>query len=128
HLRQHGQEPARPGQGDSQAGAGGLTMDLDLKLREFFTDAVLRRNALARLLRGLDASPPQLEPLADRFRIEATDPGVARLRPGRGVGATSRRARRHAEQAHEELRAYLAGRRTAFPVPGDRDLVPAVQA
>ena len=87
-------------------------MDLDLKLREFFTDAVLRRNALARLLRGLDASPPQLEPLADRFRIEATDRGVARLRPGRGVGAKSRRARRHAEQAHQELREYLAGCRT----------------
>src|SRR2546426_3868718 len=42
-----------PGQGDSQASAGGLTMDLDLKLREFFTEAVLPRDALARLVRGL---------------------------------------------------------------------------
>ena len=103
-------------------------MDLDVKLREFFTDAVLPRDALVRLLQGLDDSPAQLEPLADRFRIEATDRGVARLRPGRGVGAKSRRARRHAEQAHQELREYLAGRRTFFTVPVDLDGVLEFQA
>src|SRR5207245_2201597 len=63
-----------------------------------------------------------------RFRIEASDHGVTRLRPGRGLGAASPRARGHAEQAREELREYLAGRRTFFRVPLDLDGVPEFQA
>ena len=103
-------------------------MDLDLMLREFFTAAVPPRDALARLRRGLGGRPRRLEPLADRFRIEASDRGVTRLQPGRGVGAPSHRARRHAERAREELREYLAGRRTFFAVPVDLDGVPEFQA
>jgi O-6-methylguanine DNA methyltransferase len=103
-------------------------MDLDLKLREFFTDAITPRRGLARVRPGLGARPEELEALADRFRIEATDRGVARLRPGRGVGAASRHARRHAEAARAELREYLAGRRTFFTVPVDLDGVPEFQA
>ena len=103
-------------------------MDLDLMLREFFTAAVPPRDALARLRRGLGARPRRLEPLADRFRIEASDRGVTRLQPGRGVGAPSHRARRHAERAREELREYLAGRRTFFAVPVDLDGLPEFQA
>src|SRR5204862_463049 len=86
----------------NRAGAGGSTMDLDLTLREFFTAAAPPRHALARLFRGLGDRSPRLEPLADRFRIEASDHGVTRLRPGRGLGAASLRARGHAEQAREE--------------------------
>src|SRR5438445_10852768 len=92
-------------------------MALALTLREFFTAAAPPRHALARLFRGLGGRSPRLEPLADRFRIEASDHGVTRLRPGRGLGAASPRARGHAEQAREGHRHYLAGRRTLLLFP-----------
>src|SRR5207249_10215636 len=123
NLGQPGQEPARPGQDGSPAGAGGSAMDLDLTLREFFTAAAPPRHALARLFRGLGGRSPRLEPLADRFRIEASDHGVTRLRPGRGRGAAAPRARGHAEQAREGLRAYPAGRRAVFRGPLGPDRV-----
>src|SRR5439155_328486 len=117
NLGQHGQEPARPGQGDSPAGAGELTMDLDLMLREFFTAAVPPRDALARLRRGLGARPRRLEPLADRFRIEASDRGVTRLQPGRGVGAPSHRARRHSWAPRRPESSAGAAARTSSVSP-----------
>src|SRR2546422_867070 len=72
-----------------------------------------------RLVPRLTDGPPGLEALANRFRIEATDRGVARLLLGRGVAAVSPRARRHAAQALEELREYLADRRAFFAVDVD---------
>ena len=100
---------------------------MDTALREFFTEAIAPRDEVRRLLPKLAAGPPTLEALADRFRIEATDRGVSRLRPGRGVGADSAHARRHAERAREELREYLAGRRTFFSVAVDLGGVPEFQ-
>ena len=71
-----------------------------------------------RLLGACRARPANLEKLADRFRIDATERGVARLYPGRGDhGASARRA--HAERARQELGEYLAGRRTFFTVAVD---------
>src|SRR2546428_13630514 len=103
-------------------------MARDLPLREFFTAAAPPRHALARLFRGLGGRSPRLEPLADRFRIEASDHGVTRLRPGRGPGAASLRARGPPEQAREELREYPPGRPTFFRGPLDLDGVPAFPA
>ena len=74
-----------------------------------------------RLLGSLRARPAGLDDLADKFRIEATERGVARLSPGRGDHGASARARAHAERARQELREYLAGRRTFFTVAVDLD-------
>ncbi len=100
---------------------------MDTMLREFFTEAIAPRDEVRRLLPKLADGLLTLEPLADRFRIEATDRGVSRLCPGRGVGADSARGRRHAERAREELREYLAGQRTFFSVAVDLAGVPEFQ-
>jgi len=92
---------------------------MDTALRDFFADAVAPAGLVRRLVPRLTDGPPGLEALANRFRIEATDRGVARLLLGRGVAAVSPRARRHAAQALEELREYLAGRRAFFAVDVD---------
>jgi methylated-DNA-[protein]-cysteine S-methyltransferase len=92
---------------------------MDTALREFFAETTAPRDLARRLARRRPAAPPTLEDLAGRFRIEATDHGVVRLYPGRGIGAASGRARRHAERAIEELHEYLAGRRTFFSVDVD---------
>ena len=99
----------------------------DTALREFFTQAIAPHSVTRRLVPRLARGPLTLEALADRFRIEATERGVSRLRPGCGIGAGSARAQRHAERAREELRDYLAGRRTFFSVDVDLEDVPEFQ-
>ena len=100
---------------------------LDGMLEEFFAPET--PGALtSRLLAGLRTRQADLQTLADRFRIEATERGVARLRLGRGLHGVSARARIHAERARQELREYLAGRRTFFTVAVDLSGVPAFQA
>jgi len=66
--------------------------------------------------------------LARRFRIEATARGVVRIAPGRGIAASSRAARQHAERARAELAQYFAGHRTYFSVPLDLAGVGVLQA
>ncbi len=91
---------------------------IDTMLEEFFKpDAPPKLSE--RLLGSLKTRPAGLEKLADRFGIEATERGVARLYPGRGDHGASARARAHAERARQELREYLAGRRTFFTVAVD---------
>src|SRR5712691_2034076 len=92
---------------------------MDTALREFFADAAAPRGLARRLVGRLAGGPPTLAALTGRFRIEANDRGVLRLYPGRGVAAASARAQRHAAQAQEELREYLAGRRAFFSVAVD---------
>ncbi|PYN62043.1 MAG: cysteine methyltransferase [Candidatus Rokuibacteriota bacterium] len=101
---------------------------MDTALREFFGDAVVLGGRAHRLVPRLVGGPVTLEKLAGRFRIEATDRGVTRLYPGRGVLAESARARRHAAQAVEELGEYLAGRRAFFSVDVDLAGVAPFQA
>lgn len=91
---------------------------IDTMLEEFFAPEAPPKLS-ERLLGSLRARPAGLEKLADKFRIEATERGVARLRPGRGDHGGSARARAHAERARRELREYLAGRRTFFTVAVD---------
>jgi len=87
-------------------------------LREYF--AVPAPAGLdARLRAALREEPRALEALIDRFHVEASERGVARLAYGRGRDVTAGRGRRHAEQARQELAEYLAGRRTFFTVPVD---------
>ena len=91
---------------------------IDTLLSEFFKpDAPPKLSE--RLLGALKTRPAGLEKLADRFRIDATERGVVRLYPGRGDHGGSARARAHAERARQELREYLAGRRTFFTVAVD---------
>src|SRR5436309_13926916 len=100
---------------------------IDTMLEEFFKpDAPPKLSE--RLLGGLKTRPAGLEKLADRFGIEATERGVARLYPGRGDHGASARARVHAERARRELREYLAGRRTFFTVAVDLGGVADFQA
>jgi len=90
----------------------------DDTLREFF--AVAAPAGLdARLREALREEPRALEALIDRFHVEASERGIARLRYGRGRDVAAGRGRRHAEQARQELAEYLAGRRTFFTVPVD---------
>src|SRR5262249_57644773 len=91
---------------------------IDAMLEEFFKPEAPPKLS-ERLLGGLKSRPPGLGKLADRFRIDATERGVARLYPGRGDHGGSARARAHAERARQELREYLAGRRTFFTVAVD---------
>jgi methylated-DNA-[protein]-cysteine S-methyltransferase len=91
------------------------------------TDDVLREYFAVRAPAGLDTrlraalreEPRALEALIDRFHVEASERGVARLAYGRGRDVAAGRGRRHAEQARQELAEYLAGRRTFFTVPVD---------
>jgi methylated-DNA-[protein]-cysteine S-methyltransferase len=99
---------------------------IDVMLEAFFAPET-PRDLSTRLVRGLRGKPGSLEGLAEKFRIDATDRGVARLRPGRGVHGASARARAHAERARQELREYLAGRRTFFTVAVDLASVPDFQ-
>src|SRR2546428_13035527 len=82
---------------------------LDVMLEEFFAPEA-PRDLASRFLGGPRAKRVELEALADRFRIEATERGVARLRPGRGNHGASARARPHAERARRGLHEY-PGRR-----------------
>src|SRR2546428_13901496 len=90
---------------------------IDVMLEEFFAPEA-PRDLASRLLGGLRARRVELEALADRFRIEATERGVARLRPGRGNHGTSARARAHAERARRQRHEDLAGPPTVFTVAG----------
>ncbi len=90
----------------------------DATLRELF--AVQPPAGLDRRLReALREEPRALDALIDRFHVEASDRGIARLLYGRGRDVAAGRGRRHAEQARQELAEYLAGRRTFFTVPVD---------
>src|SRR5262245_18868424 len=93
---------------------------IDAMLEEFFKPEAPPKLS-ERLLGRLKSRPPGLEKLAERFRIDATERGVTRLYPGRGDHGASARARAHAERARQELREYLAGRRTFFTVAVDLD-------
>jgi O-6-methylguanine DNA methyltransferase len=100
---------------------------IDTMLEEFFKpDAPPRLSE--RLLGSLKTGPAGLEKLADRFRIDATERGVVRLHPGRGNHGATARARSHAERGRQELREYLAGRRTFFTVAIDLGGVGEFQA
>src|SRR5260370_8846894 len=101
---------------------------MDTALREFFADTAAPRGLARRLVGRLAGGPPTLEALAGRFRIEATDRGVLRLYPGRGVAAASARAQRHAAQAQEEVGEYGGGRRGFFFVAVDLGGVAPFQA
>jgi len=100
---------------------------IDTMLEEFFKPNAPPRLS-ERLLGSLKTGPAGLEKLADRFRIDATDRGVVRLHPGRGDHGATARARDHAERARQELREYLAGRRTFFTVAIDLGGVGEFQA
>ena len=90
----------------------------DDMLRDFF--AVTAPAGLGgRLRAALREEPAALEALIDRFHVEASERGVARLSYGRGRDVAAGRGRRHAEQARHELAEYLAGRRTFFTVAVD---------
>jgi len=90
----------------------------DATLRELF--AVQPPAGLDRRLReALREEPRALDALIDRFHVEASERGIARLLYGRGRDVAAGRGRRHAEQARQELAEYLAGRRTFFTVPVD---------
>src|SRR5260370_415845 len=94
---------------------------MDTALREFFADTAAPRGLARRLVGRLAGGPPTLEALAGRFRIEATDRGVLRLYPRRGVAAASARAQPgdagaggvpvHAHRLPARLRARAARRR-----------------
>ncbi|MGH7356866.1 MAG: methylated-DNA--[protein]-cysteine S-methyltransferase, partial [Candidatus Rokuibacteriota bacterium] len=66
--------------------------------------------------------------LLGRFRIEATDRGVRRLRYGPGADRATAAGRRHAARARRELAEYLAGRRAVFSVALDLAGLPPFQA
>src|SRR3979409_1559997 len=100
---------------------------IDVMLEEFFTPEA-PRDLSSRILGGLRARRAELEGLAGRCRIGGTGRGGGRLRPGRGNHGGSRRARAHAERARQELREYLAGRRTFFTVAVDLASVADFQA
>ena len=90
----------------------------DETLREFF--AVQAPAGLGRRLReALREEPRALDALIDRFHVEASERGIARLAYGRGRDVASGSGRRVAEQARQELHEYLGGRRTFFTVPVD---------
>lgn len=90
----------------------------DDTLREFF--AVQAPAGLGRRLReALREEPRALDALIDRFHVEASERGIARLLYGRGRDVAAGRGRRHVEQARQQLREYLGGRRTFFTVPVD---------
>ena len=90
----------------------------DATLRDLF--AVQPPAGLDRRLReALREEPRALDALIDRFHVEASERGIARLLYGRGRDVAAGRGRRHAEQARQELAEYLGGRRTFFTVPVD---------
>ncbi|PYN16373.1 MAG: cysteine methyltransferase [Candidatus Rokuibacteriota bacterium] len=100
---------------------------IDTMLEEFFAPEAPPRLS-ARLLGALRTKRADLDALAEKFRIEATERGVFRLQLGRGSHGASARARAHAERAREELREYFAGRRTFFTVAVDLAGVAKFQA
>jgi len=90
----------------------------DAMLRELF--AVPAPAGLeGRLRAALRETPASLAALLERFHVEASERGVARLTYGRGHDVGVGRGRHHVEQARHELGEYLAGRRTFFSVPVD---------
>ncbi len=72
-----------------------------------------------RLRAALREEPATLAALIDRFHVEATGRGIARLGYGRGRDVAAGGGRRFVAQARRELGEYLAGRRTFFTVPVD---------
>lgn len=94
---------------------------LDEILRAHFAPAGAPARLAAGAWRRGDATAAGIARVMDRLRVEATPRGVSRVVVGAGRPrpAASGAARRHAEQAREELREYLAGARTFFGVPVD---------
>ena len=82
---------------------------IDTMLEEFFAPEAPPRLS-ARLLGALRTKRADLDALAEKFRIEATERGVFRLQLGRGSHGASARARAHAERAREELRERTCAR------------------
>ncbi len=100
---------------------------VDDVLTAYFDPALVPPGLAARITRRL-SEDARLAKLVDRFSIVATARGVARV----ALVAPGRRGRdeggRLAARAREELREFLAGRRTYFSVPVDLTEVPAFQA
>src|SRR3989440_3559661 len=90
----------------------------DDMLRDFFA-VTAPADLGGRLRAALREEPRALDALIDRFHVEASERGIARLLYGRGRDVAAGRGRRHAEQARQELTEYLGGRRTFFTVPVD---------
>src|SRR5439155_1279908 len=86
---------------------------IDTMLEEFFAPEAPPRLS-ARLLGALRTKRADLDALAEKFRIEATERGVFRLQLGRGSHGASARARAHAERARGAPREYFAARRALF--------------
>lgn len=104
---------------------------LDEALREHFTAGAAPRALAARTLRHRHNGGGDLARVLDRLQVEATERGVSRITLGRGHGRRATApaaARRHVEQAREELHEYLAGRRAFFAVPVDLGGVAPFQA
>src|SRR2546428_8008819 len=92
---------------------------IDVVLQEFFAPAA-PRDLSSRILGGLRARRAELEGLADRFRIEATERGVVRLRPGPGNHGGSPPAPAPARARRPEPPETTAARPTALTRGGDR--------
>jgi len=101
---------------------------LDDLLAEFFDPTTLAPAGLAaRLARGARHGNDAVADL-ERFHLEATERGLARVRYGAGRDlAPTASARRHVERARQELAEYLAGVRTYFSVPLDLEVGPFQQ-
>ncbi len=99
---------------------------LDDLLRAHFTPTVVPEDLTARARRRGDGAAAAIAAVVDRVHVDATPRGVCRVRLGGGppVTGASGAARRHAEQAREEIREYLGGRRTFFDVPLDLETPP----
>jgi O-6-methylguanine DNA methyltransferase len=83
----------------------------------------LARRALARLREERAA----IERLLGGLAVDASPQGVTSVRPGAQAVPADRGARRHVEQARDELAAYLAGGRSWFDVAVDLSAVAPFQ-
>jgi O-6-methylguanine DNA methyltransferase len=101
---------------------------VDELLTAYFDPTLAPPGLPARVGRPRREADARLPEVVDRFSIVATARGVARIalvasgRQGRDEGG------RLAARAREELREYLAGRRTYFSVPVDLSRAPEFQA
>jgi O-6-methylguanine DNA methyltransferase len=93
--------------------------EADAALRGVLRPAAPDAGVAERIVRGARRRLEQLERIRKEFVVDATERGVVAVRPGTHGVALGRAAGVHAEQAREELREYLDGRRVYFSVPVD---------